>query len=333
MNSEDKIHLLIIRLFTGEADPNEKKYISDWLNQSADNKLLYSDLKEIWLSSGVKNNADNYNIENAIANFSQKVRISQKGKVRSLNVARVLKYAALAVLLLALPFMYYLGNKNVAVQDSYTTITCALGDKTNMILPDSTVVCLNSGSTLKFNNNFKKGVRQVYLDGEAYFSVTKDAENPFRIKTNEIDVEVLGTEFNLKAYSNEKTVSTTLVEGSVKITSQNQGTVIKPGQKLVYSVDSKKMALHELADLSPETEWKDGRLVFRNESLGDLELKLERWFDVDIVLADEAVKKRKYTGTLERESILEVMSYFRLARSVDYELEGNKITFFTTSKK
>ncbi|WP_346862025.1 FecR domain-containing protein [uncultured Draconibacterium sp.] len=333
MNSEDKIHLLIIRLFTGEADPNEKKYIRDWLNQSADNKLFFNELKDIWLSSGVKNNADNYQLDKAIASFSQKIKASEKNKVRKLNVPNLLKYAAIAVLLVALPFMYFLGNKNAAVQDSYTTITCALGDKSNLVLPDSTLVCLNSGSTLRFNNNFKKGVRQVFLDGEAYFSVTKDAENPFRIKTNEIDVEVLGTEFNMKAYSDEKTVSTTLVEGSVKISSQHQETVIKPGQKLVYSVDSKKMALYELADLSPETEWKDGRLVFRNESLGDLEFKLERWFDVDIVLADEAVKKRKYTGTLERESILEVMSYFKLARSVDYELEGNKITFFTTNKK
>ncbi|MCY1721801.1 DUF4974 domain-containing protein [Prolixibacteraceae bacterium Z1-6] len=333
MNSEDQIHLLIIRLFTGEANSDEKQFIRSWLNQSTENRKFFNDLKEIWLSSGVKDNADKYNLEHAITLFSNKVAKAKKGTVRKLFVSRILKYAAVAVLLLALPFMYYLGNQNAAVQDSYTTITCALGDKTNMILPDSTKVCLNSGSTLRFNNNFKKGVRQVYLDGEAYFSVTKDAENPFRIETSEIKVEVLGTEFNMKAYSDEKEVATTLVEGSVKIRSQSQETVIKPGQKLVYSVDSKKMALYELADLSPETEWKDGRLVFRNESLGDLELKLERWFDVDIVLADEAVKNRKYTGTLERESILEVMSYFSLARSVDYKLDGNKITFFTTNQK
>ena len=133
----------------------------------------------------------------------------------------------------------------------------------------------------------------------------------------------------MKAYADDKVVSTTLVEGSVKISSAKQKTVIKPGQKLVYSSETEKMALFELADLSPETEWKDGRLVFRNESLGDLELKLERWLDVDIILADEAVKTRKFTGTLERESILEVMSYFSLAHSVDYKLDGNKITFYT----
>lgn len=333
MTSEESIHRLIVRLFTGEASPDEKKIIGTWLNQSPENIRFFNDLKEIWLSSGVENNADHYNLDNAIQQFSQKVKAGSTRNARKMFLYGALKYAAIALLVLSIPFGYYLGNKNGAVHDSFTTITCALGDKTNMILPDSSVVWLNSGSKLSFNNNFKKGERQVYLEGEAYFSVTKDKQNPFRIQTKDIEVEVLGTEFNLKAYADENEVSTTLVEGSVKISSAKQKTVIKPGQKLVYSSETEKMALYELTDLSPETEWKDGRLVFRNESLGDLELKLERWFDVDIVLADEAVKTRKYTGTLERESILEVMSYFSLAHSVDYKLDGNKITFYTIKKK
>lgn len=333
MTSEESIHILIVRLFTGEASPDEKKIIGTWLNQSPDNLKFYNDLKEIWLSSGVEENADQYNLDHAIQQFSKKIKTGSTRNVRRLFIYSALKYAAIALLVLSIPFGYYLGNKKGAVNDSFTTITCALGDKTNLILPDSSVVCLNSGSKLSFNNNFKKGERQVYLEGEAYFSVTKDKKNPFRIRTKDIEVEVLGTEFNLKAYADENVVSTTLVEGSVKISSSKQKTVIKPGQKLVYSKESEKMALYELADLSPETEWKDGRLVFRNESLGDLELKLERWFDVDIILADEAVKIRKFTGTLERESILEVMSYFSLAHSVDYKLDGNIITFYTINKK
>lgn len=329
MNSEKTIHILIIRLFTGEVNPEEKNFIKVWLGQSTENRKLFNDLKEIWLSSGVKNNADQFNLESAIQKFSKKIKKEKLGAVRKLIITKVLKYAAIVLLPLAIPLGYYMGQRTKVVQDSFTTITCALGDKTNMILPDSTEVWLNSGSTLTFNNNFKQGKRQVFLEGEAYFSVTKDKQNPFRIKTKEIEVEVLGTKFNMKAYSNESTVSTTLVEGSVKITSASQETVIKPKQKLVYSYETKKMELFELVNTSPETEWKDGRLVFRNESLGDLKLKLERWFDVDIVLADEVVRNRKFTGTLMRESILEVMSYFSLAHSVGYKIEGNKITFFT----
>lgn len=329
MTAKESIHIKIIRLFMGEATPDEKVFVGKWLSQSTENKKLYNDLRDIWLSTGSQNNADQFDMEGALQRLAGKLEEKKRNTKRKIVIRRVFKYAAIALLVLAIPFGYYLGSNNVNINDSYTTITCALGDKTNMVLPDSSEVWLNSGSTITFNNNFKKGKREVFLDGEAYFSVQKDKENPFHISTAEIEVEVLGTEFNLKAYADENEITTTLVEGSVKITSANQQTVIKPGQKLVYSDETQRMSLYELSDLSPETEWKDGRLVFRNESLGDLELKLERWFDVDIILADEAVKNRKYTGSLERESILEVMYYFSLARSVDYKIEGNKITFHT----
>src|SRR5660398_29209 len=104
-------------------------------------------------------------------------------------------------------YLIELSRRDLVQQDTYTTVTCALGDKTTMVLPDSSLVFLNSGSEITFNNNFKKGERQVSLVGEAYFSVTKDPENPFRIKTSEIEVEVLGTEFNLKAYPDEQTIT------------------------------------------------------------------------------------------------------------------------------
>jgi ferric-dicitrate binding protein FerR (iron transport regulator) len=308
-------------LFTGEASPEEKRSIKDWLNLSSENQKLFNDLKEIWLSTGTTNNADKYHLESAIRQFRNKVTNHKKREARKIYILNIVKYAAVALLVLGLPFSYFMGQKNKVEIDTFTTVTCALGDKSMLVLPDSSIVNLNSGSKITFNNNFKKGERQVFLEGEAYFKVTKDKENPFHIKTKEIDIEVLGTEFNLKAYANEETVSTTLIEGSVKVTSQQQITTIKPAQKLVYSSSSKKMKLYELTDTSADTEWKDGRLVFRNETLKDLELKLERWFDVDIELADEAIKNRRYTGNLERESIIEVISYISLAQSVNYKLQ------------
>lgn len=332
MHKNEPIHIIIIRLFSGEANIDEKKHIKNWLNHSSENRKLYADLKEIWLSAGSIDNTDQYDLEKAIIQFKDKIDQEKKASFRRIKIFNVLKYAAIALLVLALPLSYIMGEKNSVLQDTYTTISCAMGDKTNIILPDSSFVFLNSGSRITFNNNFKKGKRHVFLEGEAYFSVTKDKENPFHIKTSEIEVEVLGTEFNLKAYPNEKTISTTLIEGSLRIYSSKQRTIIEPNQKLIYNTKTKRMALIELTDTSSEIDWKDGRLVFRNESLGELELKLERWFDVDIVLADEAVKTRKFTGTLEGESILDVLSYFSLAQSMDYKRQGNNITFFTTNK-
>ncbi len=325
MEAPINIDILIIRLFSGEANLDEKDTIAEWLRQSAENGKLYSDLKEIWLSTGTQSNADHYHLDDAIAKFRDKIGKEKYNQEKLLSLNRFLKYAAIFIAILALPFSYYIGTRNAKPDNSTTTISCAFGDKSSIILPDSSRVWLNSGSKITFNSNFKSGARGVMLEGEAFFSVTSDKAHPFRVKTSDIDIEVLGTKFDVKAYPDENLVSATLVEGSLAISSLYQSTRLKPNQKLVFRKESKKMSLQEISDTSVETEWKDGRLVFRNESLGELAPKLRRWFDVDIVFADEWVKQRRFTGVLERESILEVISYFDLSKYVECRIQGNKL--------
>ncbi len=320
---KENIHSSIIRLFSGEAEPGEKKQVRDWINQSEENRKLYTDLQEIWLASGT---SDEYNTQNAIVRFKQQIKNRQ---IKVFRITEVLKYAAIAVLLISLPLVYYYGKEASVTEDTYTTITCTFGDKSAITLPDGSLVSLNSGSKITFNNNFHSDYRKVELEGEAYFSVKKNKEIPFQVKTSGIEIEVLGTEFNLKAYPEENSISTTLVEGSVLISSNNQQTVMEPSQKVVYNRDDEKMTLFNLNDTKPETEWKEGRLVFRNESLEELELKLERWFDVDIEFADADVKSRRFSGTLERESILEALSYFNYSDHVGYKINNNEITFYS----
>lgn len=325
MEHNDHINTLIIRLFSGEATPNEKKQISLWIKQSEDNRKLFFDLRDIWLSSGSSTNADDYNIERAINQFRLKINAGKAKHILQINFPTIFKYAAVALLLLALPFSFYLGTKSNNPESSVTTISCAFGDHTSIILPDSSIVFLNSGSKLSYSTEFRQLSRNVVLEGEAFFSVTRDEKRPFRVKTKDLDVEVLGTRFNVKAYPNEDIVSTTLVEGRVHVYSQQQDAVIEPFEKIVLNKSNMKMEIQQLTDLAPDTEWKDGRFIFRNESLAELAPKLERWFDVDIEFADEMVKQRRFTGILVRESILEAVSYFDLSNLVKCEIQGNKI--------
>lgn len=321
---ESQIHLKIIRIFTGEASSEEKEAVRKWLNQSENNKKLYLDLQEIWLSSGAKNNADHYEVEKAIKSFKAKTSKS----LSRFELRNLLKYAAVLVLIIALPVVYFWGSKS-SQQKSFTTISCAYGDKSEVQLPDGSRVWLNSGSTLSFINNFEEKVRSVKLEGEAYFSVAKDKKRPFIVETSDITTEVLGTEFNITAYKEDQFVSATLVEGSIKVKSNRQQVVLVPNQKLVYNKTDKKITRYKLDDTLPDTGWKNGRLVFRGESLSSLEPKLERWFDVDIEFADEEVKKRRFSGVLERESILEAVNYFDYSKYVGYKIEGNTITFYS----
>ncbi|MDD2305181.1 MAG: FecR domain-containing protein [Prolixibacteraceae bacterium] len=323
MENQTDINILLIRLFSGEADLNEKKRISDWLDLSAENKKLYSDLREIWLSSGIETNADNYDLESAILKFRDQINKDQNIQRKQINFDWFLKYAAILALALLLPFSYYMGTQNNS-DNSITTISCAYGDKSSIILPDNSHVWLNSGSKLTFNSNFKDG-RKVSLEGEAYFDVAKDKHHPFQVKTADVQIEVLGTKFNLKAYPDEKLVSTTLVEGSVKISSEYQHELMTPDQKMTFDKESKQVTVQELTDTSSETDWKDGRFVFRNETLAELKPRLERWFDVDIVFVDDQVKNRRFTGVLGRESILEAVSYFDRSNYVSCSIQGNKI--------
>ena len=328
MQNENNIHTLIIRLFAGEASPDEKLIVGDWLNQSANNEKLYNDLKEIWLTTGTDSNADNYNIKKAIAQFQSKIKI-RENKFSRIIFSDVLKYAAIVVLLIALPIFYFVGRNSIRNNDTFTTITCAFGDKSAVTLPDGSRVWLNSGSKLTFKNNFYDDYRFVKLEGEAYFSVKHNEKIPFKVEASDISIQVFGTEFNVKAYPDENTISTTLVKGSVEIESSTQKTLLKPYQKIIYNRNTKKMTRYQLSDVAFDTEWKDGRLVFRNESLAELELKLERWFDVDIDFADDEVKTRHFSGVLERESILEALSYFNCSKYVGYKINGNQITFYS----
>lgn len=216
------------------------------------------------------------------------------------------------------------------VNNSVSTVLCAYGDRTEVILPDSSKVWLNSGSKIVFNNNFVEDSRQVYLDGEAFFDIKKNPRLPFIVHAaNTVNVKVLGTEFNLKAYPDENDVSITLITGSVEIDSNNETTVLTPGQKLQFNRSTFETSVKNLQNLTSETDWVNGRLIFYNESLEELEKKLERWFDVEIEFADQQVAQRRFSGTLERESIVEVISYFASSRYVEYEITGNKVIFYS----
>jgi transmembrane sensor len=331
MKNHESIHILILRLFSGEADSSEKNKIAKWLELSGENKKFYTDLQDIWLSSGIKNNTDEYDVENAINIFRSNVHKKNSASHKIFAFKEFAKYAAILFLAFAVPISYYYRTKEAARQ-SMTTIACAFGDKSTIILPDSTIVWLNSGSRLSFNSDFKHVGRVVQIDGEAYFSVSKDKKHPFRVKTSDIEIAVLGTQFNVKAYREDSTIVTTLVEGSLQINSLTEQLNIKKDQKIVFNKGNKTMELKNLKDTSSDTDWKNGRLIFRNESLAEMESTLERWFDVDIVFADDQVKQRRFTGTLERESILEVVSYIDHSKYVTCKIEGNKIIIKTKNR-
>lgn len=193
-------------------------------------------------------------------------------------------------------------------------IVAPFGARTSFVLPDSSIVWLNSGSELEFPSRFGKN-RLVTLSGEAYFEV-KMKKVPFRVTTPQGQVEVKGTSFNVKAWKNEG-METTLVSGLVNVYAQNgKGLILRPGHQAVLT--SKGFEVAEV-ETGLFTSWKDGKLIFRKEYLPEIAKRLERWYNVKIELDnDPRLREINYTGTLEMESFSEVLNLLGKTAPVAY---------------
>jgi ferric-dicitrate binding protein FerR (iron transport regulator) len=203
-------------------------------------------------------------------------------------------------------------------QPAITTqsISTPYGGKTHFVLPDGSSVWLNSGSTFSYPSRFD-GERIVELTGEAYFNVEKQKE-PFKVKTKYGEVEVFGTEFNVKAYENE-TFLTTLESGAVVFTNiYGKQAKLEPGTQVLFDNENFKLRRVETKLF---TSWKDGKLIFRDEPLQNIISQLERWYNVEIELQDERIKNLKYNGTIEMETFSEVLELIKVTTPIKYSFD------------
>jgi transmembrane sensor len=203
----------------------------------------------------------------------------------------------------------------------FNTIETPRGGQYQVVLPDGSKVWLNSASSLKYPAAFTGTNRQVELNGEAYFEVAKDKAHPFKVKTNKETVEVLGTHFNINSYSDEPTIKTTLLEGSVKITTANQQQIIKPGEQAVLGSSLKI----QQADEEEVLAWKNGLFMFNDEPLESIMRKVSRWYDVDIQYGD-IDKTQSFGGGVSRfDNISKVLQKLEITRMVHFKIQGKTI--------
>jgi ferric-dicitrate binding protein FerR (iron transport regulator) len=199
-----------------------------------------------------------------------------------------------------------------------------IGQKSSVRLSDGTVVHLNASSKLTYPAAFDNGERTVYLSGEAYFDVAHDAARPFRVKTDGLDILVLGTEFNVKAGALTNQVS--LVEGKVRlIASNNAKTELEPGQQVTYTKDQELFAFASF-DTRYVTGWKDGLLVFKNASFNEAITRLHEWYGIKIVIRNpEKTPEWSYTAAFENESLENVLQNMRALRGFEYSIKNDTL--------
>lgn len=220
------------------------------------------------------------------------------------------------------------GDRTKASDVEYNTLRIPNGKKLHLQLSDSTIVILNSGSHFKFPVEFVPNEkRQVYLDGEAYFKVTHNPRNPFVVRGNSTETEVLGTEFNVSTYSDQETENIVLVEGKVKVydTQGNAPLELDPGQ-LASLVKNSSTIQKSDVDVFNYVAWTYGILVFSNESFGQLIPKLERFYGVEISMNNPELKTKRFTGRFEYETVEELLSTFQKTTRFSFTKTNYKIS-------
>ena len=194
-------------------------------------------------------------------------------------------------------------------------------------LPDGTIVHLNSESKLTYTPDFNGKLREVVLEGEAFFEVTPNKEKPFIVKTSVFDVEVLGTSFNVSVYNDENIVETALMEGKVKLTMQgcpSKPVYLTPSQKFIYSRSDRQGTI-SIMEGDTELAWKQGILAFNAEPLEEVFRKIERWYGVTMHYDKESLVNDNFTGQFKMISIQEMMNILRMHYNLKFKIENNDI--------
>jgi ferric-dicitrate binding protein FerR (iron transport regulator) len=207
----------------------------------------------------------------------------------------------------------------------YNKVMTPHGGQYQLTLADGSHVWLNAASSIRFPTAFTGKERLVEVTGEVYFEIAKQASQPFSVRVNDIDVKVLGTSFNIMAYSDEQAVKTTLVEGAVQLTHNGQSSVLKPGLQASLSAQDKQFVITP-ADMEQTLAWKEGKFRFRNTNIKTIMRQLSRWYDMDVSYQGD-VSDIDLTGVISRrEDADKLLKALETTQRVHFEVKGNKIT-------
>lgn len=342
---------IVIKDLAGDSTPEEGQELQHIMSEDAVFARQYELFRMYW----AQNHHDHIDSRRLFSNVQTRISELEKevgtpvieplmtpvrGKGRLVWMSGV----AAAVALLITAGAYYYTSLHEPLVAKYTS----KGEKSTFMMEDGTRVTLNADSKLEYAANFPQESREVYLTGEAFFDVHSDAQKPFIIHTNKMDIKVLGTAFNVKSYPNETSTEATLLKGAIEVTvadNPSEKIILKPSQKLVVNnYDSTKKRSVALKDVVPalttmtyfqqkdtvimETSWLQNKLVFQDEDFETLARRMERWYNISIRFNKTGMKQLRFTGILEGETVAEAFSALHLTEDFKYRIEDSTIVIY-----
>ena len=325
-DSTENIDLLITAYLSGQLDKEGCKTLEEWVSESDDHQRYFEEMRNVWQVMHPAFKMEQIPVEKALKEVWKKT-----GYKKERHTIRFYHYWSRAAAILLLPLagilIYLLATRQTVYQEiSYQEVTALYGTKTDVTLPDGSLVCLNGGSKLKYPVIFKSGERNVYLNGEAYFEVHSDKKNPFVVHTEMLNVKATGTAFNVEGYANDTITAVTMVEGIVEVTldKEQESLPLNPGQRINYNINQSDYKIEEV-DTYKWCAWKDGKLIFRDESLGNVFRKIGQIYNADITVNDHELAQHVYRATFQGESLNEILRLIKLTVPMTY-IERNNNT-------
>lgn len=341
--SLDRFHKLVARRLSGAASPQELQELEALCHRHPEWRRLLVQLEHERPLPGVQEEAE---AEAAFGVHAMKFQLLQPQAPTATVVwyrRRLVQLTAIAALLVVLAGVGWQWSLQVPATPVPTNeVVSRKGSRSNIKLPDGTRVWLNADSKLTYVSDFSGPQREVTLSGEAYFDVVKDASRPFIIHTDKINIRVLGTAFNVKAYPTDAVIETALIHGKIEVTYTDRPSekiILKPNEKLVIRKDQQtraepatalpKIQLNNLIpigdSLIPETAWMDDKLVFSNETLANIAAMLERRFDVEVEVRSTDVAAFTYTGIFEKESLAKILELLSVSQAFHYQITESRV--------
>lgn len=315
---------IIAKNLKSQATTEEQALLESWLKEDDNHFKILSEIQNVYtLTSSIPP----FFYPDKEKAWRKIYRQTQNSGLKVRKLFNRLKYTAAAVVLLLLGFsLFWIYNEYTREEFlQYSEIIAPPGQKTLVVLPDSSYVWLNSGSSLKYSGNFNVKEREVVLNGEAFFDVKKDETKKFRVQTGILTVQVYGTAFNVKNFGNDCFQEITVSDGRVGISDNNKELrQLSPGEQATLN---KNTNILSFSVVNPEivSSWKNNEMKFDNTPFSEVIKYLERWYGVSINIDPSMVGKHNYTFKIKSESLTEMLEKIKLMTPIEYEINGKDV--------
>lgn len=323
----------IVSFLSGELGQKETEALKAWMAESEENRIYFMHCQELWFSASQEEEDQSYDVEHAFQQFQARVASYRVGW-RKRNWYLWGRYAAVVALVgLLAYFSYRQGESNVKNVLTDIEVQAPLGAQTRMRLPDSTWVVLNAGSRIVYDQSFGIDGREVFLEGEGYFEVASNAAIPFYVRSENLQVKVVGTKFNFRDYPEDEQVVVSLLEGRLLLNNrlrQGKERLLMPDERVVLNKSDGMWELESAKQVAADAAWKDGILSFDEISMSEVIKVLERCYDVQITLAADSLASYRFYGNFNHteQSIKDILEALQATGKMRYTQNGKNVVLY-----